>query len=310
MRSNTKRLLRAVSVVLAVGLMTAPAAAAPPGDETGPVQPYVVGGRDATEAYSFVASLQLTVSGELRHFCTGSLITTRWVSTAAHCVQDRIIPGTTKARVGSTDRTAGGTLVGVTRVVVHPKFDINKPGYDVALVELDQPVAYRPVLLAPRAGKVGSLNRIMGWGVVCDADLVTDPVCRQAPKVLQELDTKRLPDQRCSGIDFFDPKRELCIGDRNDEARQACFGDSGGPLVQRVSGRWMLIGATTGDGDDTAMRPHVCTTAPDGRNGAGIWQDLPTYRSWIARTIWECDRQDGEKVQAQIREADALMAAA
>ncbi|WP_157985242.1 S1 family peptidase [Lentzea terrae] len=287
----------------------AAAAPPPPVDETGPVQPYVVGGRDATEAYGFVASLQLPVSGELRHFCTGSLITRRWVVTAAHCVKDRILPGTTKVLLGSNDRTAGGTLAGVSRVVVHQKFDMNKPGYDVAMVELDQPVPYRPVLLASRAGKVGSLSRIMGWGVVCDADL-NDPVCRQAPKVLQELDTKRLPDQRCMGIDFFDRARELCIGDRNDEARQACFGDSGGPLVQRVRGRWMLIGATTGDGDDTVMRPRVCTTAPDGANGVGIWQDLPTYRSWIAQTIWECDRQEGENVQAQMREADALMAAA
>ncbi|WP_186763417.1 S1 family peptidase [Lentzea tibetensis] len=279
--------------------MTAVAAPPPPpGDEHGPVKPYVVGGRDATQVYSFMASLQLP---DGRHFCGGSLIAKRWVVSAAHCMV-RVVPGETRVRVGSLDRTAGGSFVGVTRVISHPQYDPNKPGYDIALIELDQAVPQRPIPIAPRAGGSGTDTRIMGWGVTCDRDLVNDPTCRQSPKVLQELDTVVADDERCS---FFDPKHELCTASRDGEARMGCFGDSGGPQVRKMFGRWWLVGATTGDGDDSEMRPYVCTTGPDGKPGVGIWQDVPTYRGWITDTIWTCDAVAGAELRAQVREAES-----
>lgn len=278
------------------------------------VQPFIVGGRDASEPYSFAASLQLPVSGSLKHFCTSSLIHPRWVASAGHCEPERIVPGTTQIRVGSTKRSSGGTLVGVERVVVHPQYDPNKPGFDVVLVRLDRPVNYQPIMIASNAGKVGSLSRVLGWGVTCDKDLVNDPECRKAPETLQELDTVRLPDDKCTSTSFFDPKYEMCIAARNGEKKSACFGDSGGPLVKEVRHghhrRWVQVGIVTGDGDDAAMRPYVCTTAPNGEQGAGIFQKAPKYREWMARVIWNCNRSEGAQFQALTREADQLMAAA
>lgn len=292
------RLVARVTGIVGAALMavsvTGTAAAAPPpppADEHGPVTPYVVGGRDATQVYSFMASLQLP---DGRPFCGGSLIARSWVVSAEHCMS-RVVPGETRVRIGSVDRTAGGSFVGVKRVVSHPQFDPAKPGYDVALIELDQAVPQRPIPIAPWAGGVGTDTRIIGWGVTCDRDLVTDPVCRQAPKMLQELDTSIVADERCSP---FDPRRELCTAARDGQARMGCFGDSGGPQVRKMFGRWWLIGATTGDGDDTEMRPHVCTTRPDGKPGTGIWQDLPTYRPWIVQTLRGCDRAAAAEVEA------------
>jgi secreted trypsin-like serine protease len=308
-----RRVVRAACGSAAALVVLAPISAAaapplPPGDEHGPVTPYVVGGRDATQVYSFMASLQRPDGS---HFCGGSLITKRWVVSAAHCMS-RVVPGQTKVRIGSLDRTAGGSFVGVKRVVAHPQFDIEKPGYDIALIELDQAVPERPISIAPRAGGPGTDTRIMGWGVTCDRDLVNDPTCRQSPKVLQELDTRIVADGRCNVVDpvtgkvFFDPARELCIASRDEQARMACFGDSGGPQVKQWLGRWWLVGATTGDGDDWEMRPNVCTTGPDGKPGVGIWQDVPTYRGWIFETVWRCDASAGEELRAVEREAEML----
>lgn len=278
------------------------------------VQPFIVGGDKASENYPFAATLQLPVSGTLKHFCTASLVHPRWVATAGHCEPDRIVPGTTQIRVGSTKRSSGGTLVGVDRVVVHPQYDPDKPGFDVTMVRLDRPVNFQPIMIASNTGKVGSLSRVLGWGVTCDKDLVNDLECRTPPEELHELDTVRLPDDKCTSTSFFDPKHEICIAARNGEKKSACFGDSGGPLIKKVrhgnKHRWVQIGIVTGDGDDAEMRPYVCTTAPNGEQGAGIFQDAPKYRAWMAGVIWECNPAEGKQFQSQLREADDLMATA
>src|SRR5262249_62325052 len=76
---------------------------------SGDISPQVVGGRPATENYSFM----VYVSG-----CTGSLIKANWAVTAKHC------PTPGSVRVGSINRNSGGTVVRVIRAVTSPNNDI------------------------------------------------------------------------------------------------------------------------------------------------------------------------------------------
>ncbi|WP_250564514.1 trypsin-like serine protease [Sphaerisporangium fuscum] len=80
----------------------------------------IIGGRPATEAYPFMAYLR---KKGLPSHCGGSLIAANWIVTAAHCA-GLVVPGKTKARIGSPDRLKGGTLVGYKRLVVHPGFKL------------------------------------------------------------------------------------------------------------------------------------------------------------------------------------------
>ncbi|MCS7484688.1 trypsin-like serine protease [Umezawaea endophytica] len=267
------------------------------GNSQGPVAPLVVGGEDA-QARSYMASIQYP-DGD--HECGGSLIADRWVITARHCAP-RIVPGQFHVRIGSADRTTGGTLAGIQQVFSHPLGAPDKAGNDVALILLDQAVPQKPIPIARRAGQPGTPTRIFGFGITCDSDF-NDPSCIAASRMLQQLDTKIAPDRRCSvadpqtGVRFFDPATELCTVSRDGKKKMGCFGDSGGPQVEVRHGREVLIGATSGDGDDWELRPNVCTTAPDGRNGAGIWSDLTSLYRWIMQTLRKNDPRAADEVE-------------
>lgn len=229
---------------LFTGTLAAPASTAYTWNGASDVGPLVVGGRPASENYPFL----VYVSG-----CTGTLIKGNWAVTAKHCSTPSSV------RVGSTNRTSGGTVVRVTRAVNHPNVDVK-------LLQLASSVPYAPAPIPSTSGAVGTATRIIGWGQTC-----APRGCGSAPTVANELDTSIVADSRCSGINGA---YEICTNNTNGNSG-ACYGDSGGPQVRRVSGVWNLIGATSRAGNNNS----TCATGPS------IYVDLPSIRSWISTQV-------------------------
>jgi snapalysin len=204
----------------------------------------VVNGRPATENYSFM----VYVGG-----CTGSLITPTWAVTAKHCPT----PGT--VRVGSTNRTSGGTVATVRRAVENPTIDVK-------LLQLAAGVPHAPAVIPATSGPVGTATRIIGWGQTCAA-----AGCGGAPVIAHEADTSIVEDRRCGGING---PLEICTNNNNG-ATGACYGDSGGPQVTQVNGSWQLIGVTSRAGNSDS----TCATAPS------VYGDLPSIRGWLDQQV-------------------------
>ncbi|WP_019853143.1 serine protease [Actinopolyspora mortivallis] len=243
------------ALAMALGVTPAATADPPPDDQN----TMIVGGDQATESYEWMASLQQNGN----HRCGASLVDERWALTAAHCVEG-VAADELRLRVGSSDHTSGGTVVGVDSVEQHPDYATDSPQGDIALLGLGRAVDRQPVEIADRPGATGTSTRIIGWGLTCRTR-----GCGQPPEQLQQLETNLVSDLQCT-LGFIDGSTELCTGSEK-MLSNACFGDSGGPQLRGEPGDWKLIGVTSRLGSPLP----VCGTAPS------IYTDATSYREWI-----------------------------
>ncbi|KAI4504482.1 hypothetical protein M0802_000032 [Mischocyttarus mexicanus] len=205
-----------------------------------PPERIVGGSRAAVGEFPYQVSIRVYN----QHTCGGSIISSRHILTAAHCVSDwaRAPNSYYTVVTGTNSLTYGGEVHGISSVSVHPNYiGTQQTSWinDVAVIALTSPISFNslqsPIELVNTEVPNNSLLSLSGWGKISangplsNALLKTHLYAEDYNVCQQQHSIRIYPSQICA-------LNRVGIG--------ACQGDSGGPLTYngRIAGivSWVI----------------------------------------------------------------------
>ncbi|XP_076317968.1 serine protease 1-like isoform X1 [Tachypleus tridentatus] len=204
-------------------------------------------------------------------FCGGTVVASRWILTAAHCVRKRLYIRAGEHDVMDVDGSE--QLVRVLDSIVHPNYNSETVDSDVALLKLRHSLSInvdvRPVCLPSQGAElsVGTLVTILGWGKSYKLDMLGTDVLHEARVPIANV-------QDCQQVydDHDISEYMICAGYKRGRV-DSCDGDSGGPLLYQVNGKWEVHGIISFGKGCGEKRKY------------GVYAKVSKFVKWINETI-------------------------
>lgn len=231
----------------------------------------IVGGEHVTDVKE--APYIVSLSG----VCGGSIISKKWILTAAHCAGYF-----TKAKAGVLNLKETGTSYTIKQVIRHPEYDSRTMTHDFALAEVEGEINFagtnvRPVKIASADSvKEGYENpgidsTVYGFGNLGEYQ-------SNYPGHLNKVVVPLVSNEDANKDDAYKGEIDetMIAAGYTSGGKDSCQGDSGGPLVVfDHQNEPVQIGVVSwGEG---------CARA----NKYGIYSRVSTAHEWIQKTISE-----------------------
>merc|ERR1712213_258337 len=182
----------------------------------------IVGGQEATP-HQFPWQVGLFFDG---YFCGGSIISSKYILTAAHCA-DGVFHH--EVVIGAHEiRDPSNKIIDAYSPTVHPEWDSYNLANDIAILELEEEIDFAtepnvgPNCLASDGDHTGEMALVSGWGRPSDSSSGISEVLRYVDdrRVLSQSECENYWGNLNDGV--------VCID--TTDGGGSCNGDSGGPL--------------------------------------------------------------------------------
>lgn len=235
--------------------------------------PRIIKGKNGTKGqFPHQALLFMSFTNGKNSTCGGSVISNKWVLTAAHCVNGA---DSVQVHLGAWHIRAfdepGRLIINASSFFTHPLYFPLFILNDVALVQLPYAVQFtdliQPIQLPQSDDNFHNTSVITsGFGLINENT-------KQLPDIIQWADMRTIDNIRCAHeigkpLEAWVLRRNvICV--IGDAGVSSCYGDSGGPLITHDN---VLIGVTSfGNGCE---------------NGSpSVFARVTTYIDWIQMSI-------------------------